>query len=136
MSNKKLKIYVGCSLTHATQKFRESIEAFKDTLRAKYEVLQFLGLGAGTPEEIFTHDIHCVKNADLMIADCSYPSIGLGIELGFAYSRNLPVILIAQSGAKVAAMVPGLPNRVAEIVRYSSIGDVVDTIESLVLTVK
>jgi hypothetical protein len=41
------KIYVGCSLTHATQEYRDGIEEFKKRLGEKYEVLKFLGLGVG-----------------------------------------------------------------------------------------
>ena len=34
------------------------------------------------------------KNIDLLIAECSYPSTGLGIELGWASDDNIPTYCI------------------------------------------
>lgn len=122
------KIYVGCSLTHATQEYRDSIEKFKETLRAKYEVMQFMGLVKGTGRERFDWDVQCVKSADFFIADVSLPSTGLGIELGVAYEMKKPVLLIANKDAKVALMVEGHPGAVREIVRYETLDDVLPVV--------
>jgi nucleoside 2-deoxyribosyltransferase len=123
------KIYVACSLTHATQEFRDSIEVLKEHIGKKYELLSFLGLAAGTAKEVFDYDITCVKNADFIVADCTYPSIGMGIELGYAYSLNIPVLLIAKIEAKVALMALGLPNKVTDLVRYEHILDVLPEVD-------
>ncbi len=39
---------------------------------------------------------------DLMIAEVSYPATGLGIELGWAYDSNVPIVCISQKGARVS----------------------------------
>lgn len=107
-----MKLYVGCSLLHASEEFRQDIEALKKDLEKDYKVLQFLGLGGGTAEEIYRHDIDCVKSADIFVAECTYPSTGLGIELGTAIADKKPIIALAKEGAKVSGMVLGidLPN--------------------------
>jgi nucleoside 2-deoxyribosyltransferase len=130
------KIYVGCSLTHATQEFRDSIEYLKTHIGEKYHLLSFLGFGAGTAKEIFDYDVDCVNKADFMVADCTYPSTGLGMELGIAYTRKIPVLLIARTDANVALMVQGLPNRYKDIVRYENILDIVGEIDEMIRSVK
>jgi len=37
-----------------------------------------------------------IKNSDLIIAEVSYPSIGLGIELGWADAFNIPIVCICK----------------------------------------
>lgn len=38
-------------------------------------------------------DTKMVQDADVMVAECSFPSIGLGIELQVAAEKEIPVIL-------------------------------------------
>jgi nucleoside 2-deoxyribosyltransferase len=123
------KIYVGCSLTHATQEYRDGIEEFKKKLGEKYEVLKFLGLGVGTGREQFDWDTNCVKSSDLVVADVSYPSTGLGIELGVAFENKIPVLLLASNNAKIASMLQGHPTAVREMVRYERIEDMVGLVD-------
>jgi hypothetical protein len=68
----KQKLYVGCSLSHASTVFKESVEDFKQNLRDEgYEVLDFVGLVVGTPEDVYNWDIqYCVKQCDAFIAIC------------------------------------------------------------------
>ncbi|MBU1119493.1 hypothetical protein KKH43_06450 [Patescibacteria group bacterium] len=42
------------------------------------------------------------KECDVMIAEVSYPSTGLGIELGWADLFKCPIICIYQSGSKIS----------------------------------
>jgi hypothetical protein len=37
-----MKIYIGCSLTHAPDSYKKEIEELKSILREKYEILDFL----------------------------------------------------------------------------------------------
>ena len=44
-----------------------------------------------------------LKNeCDLMVAEVSHPSTGLGIELGWAHSHNIPIVCIYRKGSKPA----------------------------------
>lgn len=107
----KLKIYFGCSLTYAPEDFKKQVENFKDKLRLEsgVEVMDFLGLVAGTSEDVYKCDIqNNVNSCDIMIGDCTYPSIGLGWELGTAVEkRKIPVLAIAHSDFKVTRLVLG-----------------------------
>lgn len=123
----KVKLYVGCSLTHATPEFVAGIGNLKGALRVKsYEVLDFMWDvdKNASPKEIFAWDIlQCIKNCDGFIAICDEPSIGLGYEIASAVNLKKPVLALAQEEAKVSKLVLGageaLPN--VDFKRYTDI---------------
>lgn len=46
------------------------------------------------------HSHEIIKQADLIIAEASYPSTGMGIELGWANSLNKPIAILYKAGQK------------------------------------
>ena len=44
-----------------------------------------------------------ICQCDLMLAEVSYPSTGLGIELGWANSNNIPILGIYKTGCKISS---------------------------------
>jgi hypothetical protein len=109
MNGPRNKLYVGCSLTGASQEFRDRVEEFKLALRAEgYEIFDFVGLIAGTPKDVYDWDIgHCVKDCDALIGICDFPSIGLGYELNEAIRSKKPVLGIAQKDSLVTRLIIG-----------------------------
>lgn len=135
-----VKVYVGCSLTHAPERFRQDVEKLKNKLWDVCEVLSFKGLSdKNVPYEVYTHDIQdCVGQCDLMIAICDYPSIGLGYEMATQMEkRQKPLLAVAHEDALISKLIldPRLPGY--EFRRYGDlVGDVynmvVEKIASLV----
>ncbi len=125
------KIYVWCALTHATLEFRQQISDFKNSLRERFEILDFVGVTDGwtiSPQEIYAHDRNCVLDADILVAECSYPSTGLGYEIATAIDHGKKVILIAHQDALVTRMILGIPHDKAAVMRYRNINEVRDFI--------
>lgn len=108
------KVYVGCAMFNAPSEYLLEITKLKELIKTElgYEVLEFLPLGTGTPVEIYNNDIHeMVENCDLMIAEVSLPSLGLGWELATMVEKlKKPVIMCAKNGAKVSGLVRGAVN--------------------------
>ncbi len=108
---KIIKVYVGCALTHASSKFKNDIYLLKHNLKSMKGViiLEFIGLENGTATDVYNHDVHgCVKDGELIIAECSYPSTGLGWELGTAVEKHRKhVFAVARDDAKVTRLVLG-----------------------------
>ena len=123
---KKIKVYVGCSLTHSTDEFKKQIEQFKNKLRKHIVVLDFLGLGAPSAQIAFQSDVKCVREADLIISDFTNNSIGAGIEWGIAFQMGKPIITIAQKGAKVSRFPFGHINEKHVTYRYETLDDAYD----------
>ena len=88
---------------------------------------------AGTEHElIFPHVWHAqnkstkefLKDADLVIGEVSYPSIGQGIELGWADMLGVPILFLRKQGAKSSSAL-----------RYLK-GEYIDYVDSRDLTEK
>ncbi len=70
-----------------------------------------------------------LKECDLMIAEVSFPSTGLGIELGWADLYNCDVICIYKKGAKISDSLKVISNTFHE---YETDEELKNTLESLV----
>ncbi len=129
----KKNIYIGCSLTHAPEEFKTKVEDFKAALRNEgYEVLDFLGVIAGTPREVYDWDIkHCVADCDGFIGICDEASIGLGWELGEAVRLGKPCLAVAHADARVTRLVLGAAEAEPNL-RFATYEDLTQDIMPLV----
>ena len=61
-----------------------------------------------TDKEIYLRDINWMKEADLLIAECTRPSLGVGYELAFAEKLGKPVnVLYRNKECHLSAMISG-----------------------------
>ena len=64
----------------------------------------------GNDEKIYQQDIGWLKQADVVIAECSNPSLGVGYELAFAEAQAIPVHVFFREGdGHLSAMIAGDP---------------------------
>ena len=124
---RRLRLYVGCSLTQAPLEFREMVEKLKDLLREEYEILDFIGLVNGTPTDVYKWDIHkCVAICDIFVAICDYPAIGLGYEMGVAIEKHgKPTLGLAHEDSKVSRLVFGIDHPNYSWKQYRTFQDIV-----------
>jgi 2'-deoxynucleoside 5'-phosphate N-hydrolase len=76
-------------------------------------------LGMNKPStEIYKTDIDRILWADAVIAEVTNPSLGVGYELAFAESKNIPVLCLYResSDKRLSAMIDGCPN--FRVIRY------------------
>lgn len=104
----KPKIYIACGLTHVPRKvfdkYVKSIHNLAANLNAyevKYALVNSDPQLSRLPHQdkakyCYLWDRKLVEDSDLIIAEASFPSIGLGIELQIAEAKNIPIILIYQ----------------------------------------
>ena len=73
--------------------------------------------------DIFDRDLHFLKQADIIIADVSTPSLGVGYELawGIAHSKPVYALFHEKSGKRLSAMVDGNPD--ITVIPYESPDD-------------
>ncbi len=67
---------------------------------------------------IYQRDYHAIQNSDILVAEVSYPSIGVGIEIMYAHTLGKPIICIS-SDDKISNLVKGLPNVI--LIYYSDV---------------
>ena len=74
-----------------------------------------------TPREVFLRDIRSIERSDVVIADVTEPSHGVGMELMYAFLKKKKVIVTAKIGSKVSYMILGMPN--VKVIWYKSFND-------------
>lgn len=71
-----------------------------------------------TDEEIYTQDTNWIRESDIVIAEVSTNSLGVGYEIAFAESLNKRIILLyrEEENKRLSAMLKG--NQRLEIITY------------------
>ena len=65
-----------------------------------------------TPEFIYTRDRDWLKEADIVVAEVTTPSLGVGMELGWAQSMGKPIVCFYRptEGKVLSRMLTGNPD--------------------------
>ena len=67
-----------------------------------------------TDNYIFERDVSWLKTSDIMVADVTVPSLGVGYEIGFAETLGIPILCLYNPKNKksLSAMISGNKNLV------------------------
>ena len=71
------------------------IEEFGFSVTCITRDIEAWGKVSFTPDELMEKTFQIIEDSDVVIIDLSEKGVGLGIEAGYAYSRDIPVIAIA-----------------------------------------
>ena len=71
--------------------------------------LSWEGETSSKDEEIYNRDIKWLQSTDIVVAEVTTPSLGVGYELGIAEKLNIPVLCLYRpdEGNRLSAMVSG-----------------------------
>ena len=72
---------------------------------------------------IYQRDIDWLKKSDVMVADVTVPSLGVGYEIGFAEQLNIPILCLFNPKNKKSLSAMGSGNRKLIYKEYQSIND-------------
>ena len=72
-------------------------------------------------KKFFERDINQLEDCDLLIAEVSERSHGVGIEIGLSFHLKLKRILLIEKGNFVTKMAQGMPN--TKVIEYENIND-------------
>jgi hypothetical protein len=103
---KRPLVYLSCALTHAPTDFLDDINYLRTRIEQYATVLEFLGLNHPSVDEAFQWDTNCARRCDVVVANVTYPSIGLGLEFGVALENKKPFITIADDQKAVERILP------------------------------
>jgi len=132
-----MKIYFSCSITggRADQRFYQCIV---DHLTARghqvltahlsrSDVMQAEKLA--NAELVYQRDIDWIYQCDLLIAEVSTPSHGVGYEIAYALNLEKPVICCYRSGRKVSKMILGNTHVKMTVFSYEQEDDLLNRID-------
>jgi len=75
--------------------------------------------GALAPRRVFERDTMWLQNCDVLIAEVSMPSHGVGYEIGFALNIGKPVLCIHHADRRVSKMITGNSDPGLSVQAYS-----------------
>ena len=58
---------------------------------------------------VFDRDVAWIDDCDVMVAEVSTPSLGVGYEYGYAIQRGKPVLCVYRAGLRMSKMILGNP---------------------------
>ncbi len=113
-----MKIYIGHS-----REFDFGEELYRPIRESQLNLEHKIFLPHEKGKNFVTKDI--IQTSELMIAEVSYPSIGLGIELGWANSLDCPIICIYQKDKIISSSLKAVCNNFIE---YTDKNDMIEQI--------
>ncbi len=90
------------------------------------DVLRVEGSPGWSSAQILRRDMAALAGADLVVAEVTVPSLGVGIELATALAGGVPVIALVEAGTLLSALVEG-DDRI-HLIRYTSETDAVQSL--------
>ena len=76
-----------------------------------------------SPREVYDRDAAWIRACDVLIAEVSVPSHGVGYEVGFALELGKPVLCLAQAGVPISKMITGNPHPALRVKFYREVGE-------------
>lgn len=80
-----------------------------------------------TPSEVYQRDINWLREADILVAEVSTPSLGVGYEIGYAEKLNKKIICAYEKNKNISFMIKG--NNNIKIVQYNTIKELLEKLE-------
>ena len=71
-----------------------------------------------------------ISECDVLLADVSVPSHGVGIEIGWAESYGVPILLISKKGAKTSSSLKIISENIIE---YNKVEDILPKVKKAIM---
>jgi len=79
-----------------------------------------------SPQYVYERDTKWIRECDVLIAEVSVPSHGVGYEIGHALNIGKPVLCLYQNGYRVSKMITGNSDKNLIINEYTKIEDAIE----------
>ena len=78
-----------------------------------------------TDKQIYTRDIKWIESSQLVVAEISGPSLGVGFEISYAlFQKKIPVLAVVTNEAeKLSAMIAGCDSELLTVKEYKNVDD-------------
>lgn len=120
-----MKAYITCPCSHSDKRLKQ-LPDIKKLVESKGIQTYVFEIG-GTSEEIFKTDFAEIKSSDMIIADVSETSHGVGIEIGISVALGHKIILLLEKGNYVTKLAQGMPN--TTIIEYENLDDLLQKLD-------
>lgn len=121
-----MNIYFACSITGGRE-FEPVFQAIVNAMQTDGHVVPTAHLADASvreaelvisPASVYARDVDWIRGADVLVAEISTPSHGVGYEIGFALGLGKPVLVCHQLGRSISKMISGNPDKNLVIRNY------------------
>ena len=121
-----MNIYFACSITGG-RAYQSVYEAIVEALKTDgHEVPTAHLAQAGVvdeekiinPRDVYERDVAWIRGAQILIAEVSAPSHGVGYEVAFALGLGKPVLCLYEEGRSVSKMITGNSDPLLKVASY------------------
>ena len=63
------------------------------------------------PHELMQRAFAEIDSSNLLVVDLTEKGVGLGIEAGYAYAKQIPIVVIARKGSDISATLQGISRK-------------------------
>ena len=128
-----MNIYFACSITGGRE-FEAGYQGIVSALMADGHEIPTSHLAQSdvmekehelTPQDVYEREVNWIKNCDVLIAEVSVPSHGVGYEIGFALNVGKPVLCLHQKERRVSKMITGNKASALTIQVYTNVEEAI-----------
>lgn len=127
-----MKAYITCPVSY-TQNRLDILPHVKQVVE-EAGIEPFVFEIGGDAKDIFDRDYSNLASSDIIIAEASERSHGVGIELGLSYSLGLQRILLLSAGSTVSKLAEGMPE--TSVIHYKDSEDLKVQLAQLLAVIK
>lgn len=133
-----MNIYFACSITGGRE-FEPVYQKIVAALIADGHVIPTSHLAQSevmdnermlAPRDVYERDVKWIDDCDVLIAEVSVPSHGVGYEIGYALNIGKPVLCIYQKERKVSKMITGNPTHMLTVREYSNVEEAISQLQN------
>ncbi len=135
-----MKIYFACSITGGRE-YEEKYQIITKFLLDEGHEVPTAHLAESNildidriviPSDIYARDINWILSSDILLAEVSVPSHGVGYEIGYALNAGKPVVCLHHRSRAVSKMITGNPHPLLTINAYEDISQALAQISAFV----
>ncbi len=132
-----MKIYFACAIVGGRQDeniYKEIVQALladghQVPTAANAGLQGAKGLEADmAPKDVYIRDTSWIDECEVLVAEVSTPSHGVGYEISYALERGKPVLCIAARGMRVSKMITGNTMPGFEFAEYKDVADGIEIV--------
>ncbi|MBE7552493.1 MAG: nucleoside 2-deoxyribosyltransferase [Anaerolineales bacterium] len=112
-----MKIYLAIKY-HPNQQNRKQIETISSILEQQgFETIciardvEQWGQVHFTPTELMRRSFAAIEASDVVLIELTEKGVGLGIEAGYAYAKDIPLVTIARKGSDISETLQGISQK-------------------------
>ena len=123
-----MNIYFACSITGGRE-FEPVYQAIVRTLAEDGHMVPTAHLAGSdvipleaviNPPDVYARDVAWIRACDVLIAEVSIPSHGVGYEIAFSLGLGKPVLALYQVERRISKMISGNPDPNLSVTSYQT----------------